>query len=49
LTLRAGGIAIFAGMELPERALFQPVMREAGFEQLDEAIDGDWWAVAARR
>jgi ribosomal protein L11 methyltransferase len=49
LTLRAGGIAIFAGMELPERPLFEPVMREAGFEQLDEAIDGDWWAVAARR
>lgn len=48
-TLRPGGIAIFSGMEIPERALFQPVMQEAGFDPVDEAIDGDWWAVAARR
>ena len=42
-------IAIFAGMETVEGPLFRPVLAEAGFTVLDEALDADWWAVAARR
>ncbi|NOT08585.1 MAG: methyltransferase domain-containing protein [Gemmatimonadales bacterium] len=42
------GIAIFAGMELPERELFLPELGAAGFCALDEARDEGWWAIAAR-
>jgi len=42
-------IAIFAGMETVEGPLFRPVLAGAGFTVLDEALDADWWAVAARR
>jgi len=43
------GVAIFAGMEREERELFLPALAEAGFVWLDEAADGAWWAVVARR
>jgi len=42
------GIAVFAGMEAAEAAIFRPVLAGAGFTVLDEVIDADWWAVAAR-
>ena len=42
------GIAVFAGMEAAEAAMFRPVLAGAGFTVLDEALDADWWAVAAR-
>lgn len=43
------GIAIFSGMEEPERELFTPVLAEAGWLVIDEARDAGWWSVAARR
>jgi len=43
------GIAILAGMEGAEAPIFRPVLTGAGFTVLDEALDADWWAVAARR
>ncbi len=43
------GIAIFAGMEAVEGPSFRPVLAGAGFTVLDEALDAEWWAVAARR
>lgn len=42
------GVAIFAGMECPERPLFVAALERAGFVPIDEATDGDWWGVAAR-
>lgn len=45
LSLRPGGRAIFAGMELPESPLFRPVLETAGFTIADEAVDDAWWAV----
>jgi ribosomal protein L11 methyltransferase len=44
--LAPGGIAIFSGMEQPECLLFRPAL-EAGFKEVDEAVDDGWWAVAA--
>jgi ribosomal protein L11 methyltransferase len=46
-SLLPGGIAIFAGMELPEREEFLPALRAAGFTVIDEAVDDAWWGVAA--
>ncbi len=46
--LAPGGIAVFAGMERPERPLFLAALESAGFVMVDEATDGDWWGVAAR-
>ena len=46
-SLRSGGLAIFSGMETPERADFLPALEGAGFEVKDEVEDGSWWAVAA--
>jgi ribosomal protein L11 methyltransferase len=46
--LAPGGIAVFAGMEAAEAAIFRSVLAGAGFTVLDEALDADWWAVAAR-
>lgn len=46
--LLPGGLAIFSGMEEPEAALFRPELAAAGFEVVDEQVDGAWWAVAAR-
>lgn len=46
-SLVSGGIAIFAGMELPEREEFLPALRGAGFTPIDEAVDDAWWGVAA--
>ncbi len=43
------GIAIFSGMEAPERAEFLPMLQAAGFSPFDEVTDAGWWAVAARR
>jgi ribosomal protein L11 methyltransferase len=47
--LRPGGLAIFAGMEAPEAPLFRPPLVTAGFVPFDEAVDENWWSVAARR
>ena len=47
-SLRAGGLAIFAGMEAAERGDFLPELAAAGFNTVDETEDGSWWAVAAR-
>jgi ribosomal protein L11 methylase PrmA len=47
-SLRPQGLAIFAGMELPEREQFLPALAD-GFEPVEEAVDEGWWAVAARR
>lgn len=44
-SLRAGGKAIFAGMETPEASLFCPELEAAGFAVVDEVVDADWWAV----
>lgn len=46
--LAPGGLAIFAGMEQPERPLFLSALERAGFAVADEATDGEWWGVAAR-
>ncbi|HEX7025048.1 MAG TPA: 50S ribosomal protein L11 methyltransferase [Gemmatimonadales bacterium] len=43
------GLAVFSGMERPERELFLPELERAGFEAFDELVDESWWAVAARR
>jgi ribosomal protein L11 methyltransferase len=48
-SLRPDGLAIFAGMEVPERDLFLPVMGDAGFEPADEVVDDAWWGVVGRR
>lgn len=48
-SLLADGIAIYSGMEYRERELFLPVLHEAGWQIVDECVDADWWAVAARR
>ena len=47
--LAPGGTAIFAGMEREERELFLPALAGGGFAWFDEAVDGAWWGVAARR
>ena len=44
-----GAVAIFAGMESAEEALFRPVLAGAGFEAFDDVQDDGWWSVAARR
>ncbi len=48
-SLRPGGLAIFAGMEVPERELFLPALCDVGFDVLDEVVDDAWWGVAGRR
>lgn len=47
-SLRPGGLAIFAGMESPERELFTPVLAEARYEILHDVVDAGWWSVATR-
>jgi ribosomal protein L11 methyltransferase len=47
--LRAGGLAIFSGMEATERSEFLPPLAAAGFDLIDEQADDNWWAAAARR
>jgi ribosomal protein L11 methyltransferase len=47
--LAPAGTAIFAGMESPGAEIFRPVLEGAGLSVIDEAIDTEWWAVAARR
>ncbi len=46
--LAPDGVAIFAGMEAAEAPLFRPELEAAGFAIAEEALDGGWWAVAAR-
>jgi ribosomal protein L11 methyltransferase len=48
-TLRAGGVAIFSGMEVAEAPLFLAPLEAAGFSVEDELADTGWWGVAARR
>lgn len=48
-SLGPGGLAIFAGMELPERDRFLPALRDAAFEPVDEVVDDAWWGVVGRR
>lgn len=47
--LRPDGLAIFSGMEAPERELFLPLLESEGWTPVDEVVDAAWWAVAARR
>jgi ribosomal protein L11 methyltransferase len=47
--LRPGGLAVFAGMEVAEAALFVPSLESAGFTAEEELTDTGWWGVAARR
>lgn len=47
--LGPGGLAIFAGMEVPEAELFRPELVAAGFAPVDEVVDEGWWAIGARR
>lgn len=47
-SLEPGGVAVFAGMEVEEAALFRAPLAGAGFEVVDETIDTGWWSVAAR-
>lgn len=44
-----GAVAVFAGMEEAEAALFRPELSAAGFTAIDEVRDEGWWSVAARR
>ncbi len=46
-SLAPGGVVIFAGMETPEAELFKPVLAREGWRVVDEAIDSNWWGVAA--
>jgi len=46
--LAPGGRAVFAGMEETEREGFLAALEQAGLHPVDEAVDGSWWAVAAR-
>ncbi len=48
-SLLPGGLAIFAGMEVPERELFLPALGDAGFDLLDEVVDDAWWGAVGRR
>lgn len=48
-SLLPGGVAIFAGLEVPERGLFLPALRDAGFDLLEEVVDDECWAAAGRR
>ena len=47
-TLRPDGMVILSGMEVVERGEFLAAMLEGGFRVVDEAVSGEWWAVAAR-
>jgi ribosomal protein L11 methyltransferase len=47
--LRPGGLAVFSGMEELEAGEFRGALAAAGLEPRDEAVDADWWAVAAAR
>jgi ribosomal protein L11 methyltransferase len=47
-SITPGGIAIFAGMEVPEAPLFRPDLAAAAFDIVDETTDAGWWGVAAR-
>ncbi len=47
-SLRAQGLAIFAGMESAEAELFRPALTDAGYTIVDEVTDAGWWAVTAR-
>lgn len=47
-SLRPGGLAVFAGMEDGEAALFRPALAAAGLDIVDEVTDAGWWGVAAR-
>ena len=47
--LKAGGVAIFSGMEEAEAADFLAALDQARFSPVEEAIDDGWWGVATRR
>jgi len=47
--LRAGGIAIFSGMEEEEAGEFRSSLAVADFTIRDEVTDSGWWGVAATR
>ena len=44
-----GGVAIFAGMEEPEEALFRPSLERHGLTVIDEVRDANWWSCLAAR
>ena len=47
--LRVGGLAIFSGMEHGEAEEFRGRLRDSGFNLVQDALDGGWWGVAAKR
>ncbi len=47
--VRQGGSVIFSGMERVEASEFLAPLLSGGFQIRAEAIEGDWWAVAAER
>ena len=47
--LRPGGLAVCSGMEALEAGEFRGALAAAGLEPRDDAVDADWWAVAAAR
>lgn len=44
--LGTGGVAVFAGMEAPERDRFLASLAQYGFTVLAETLDEGWWSVA---
>ncbi len=44
-----GAVAIFAGMEEQEEALFRPILARHGLTVTDEVRDANWWSCAAVR
>ncbi|HEX5633553.1 MAG TPA: 50S ribosomal protein L11 methyltransferase [Gemmatimonadales bacterium] len=43
-----GGLAIFSGMETAEAGEFREALIAHRFNEVDQAVDAGWWAVAAR-
>jgi ribosomal protein L11 methyltransferase len=43
-----GGLAIFSGMETTEAGEFREALIAHRFNEVDQAVDAGWWAVAAR-
>ena len=48
-SLRAGGIAVFSGMEQGEAEEFRRALSAGGFTPIQETLDSGWWGVAAER
>lgn len=46
--LKPGGVAIFSGMSLNERARFAEALSEKAFEVIAELTKNDWWGCAVK-